>query len=99
VTKKYWVMAQFSRHIKPGYRLVPVDDLDTAAALSPDGRELVLIHVNGGLSPRRLQVDLPGWQRRMVISDQTRRVEPTVDLVAPPRSVATVILTRPTAGL
>jgi O-glycosyl hydrolase len=94
VTKKYWVMAQFSRYIQPGYRLVPVDDLDTVAALSPDGRELVLVHVNGGLSPRQLQVPLSGWHRRMVVSDQERRVEPTNDLVAPPRSVATVILTR-----
>jgi O-glycosyl hydrolase len=94
VTKKYWVMAQFSRYIRPGYRLVPVDDLDTVAALSPDGRELVLVHVNGGLSPRQLQVTLPGWQRRMVVSDQARRVEPTADLIASPRSVATVILRR-----
>jgi O-glycosyl hydrolase len=95
VTKKYWVMAQFSRYIQPGYRLVPVDDLDTVAALSPNGQELVLVHVNGGLSPRQLQVALPGWHRRMVVSDQARHVEPTPDIVAPPRSVATVILTRP----
>jgi O-glycosyl hydrolase len=98
VTRKYWAMAQFSRFIKPGYRLVPVDDLDTAGALSPNGQELVLVHVNGGASPRRLQISLPAWQPRMVVTDQTRRVEPLPDLVAPPRSVVTMILTRPALG-
>jgi hypothetical protein len=41
-------MAQFSRYIRPGYRLVPLDDLDTVGALSPDGATLVMVHVNGG---------------------------------------------------
>lgn len=93
VTRRYWVMAQFSRFIRPGYRLVPIDDLDTVGALSPDGRELVLVHVNGGLSPRRLTVPR-GWSGRMVVTDSQHRAEPVAGLTAPPRAVATVILKR-----
>jgi len=93
VTRRYWVMAQFSRFIRPGYRLVPVDDLDTVGALSPDGKMLVLVHVNGGLSPRRLAPPV-GWSGRMVVTDAQHRAEPVTGLVVPPRAVATLILKR-----
>lgn len=74
VTGKYWAMAQFSRYIRPGDRLVPVNDMDTVGALSPDGRRLVLVHVNPGLSPRPLTVALPGrWQRRMIVTDAVHK--------------------------
>lgn len=96
VTAKYWVMAQFSRYIRPGYRLVPVDDLDTAGALSPDGRTLVLVHVNPGLHPRRLSVERgEGWSVETVVTDATRRTRPGAGQVAPPRSVTTLVLRRP----
>ena len=94
VTAKYWAMAQFSRYIRPGYQLVAVDDLDTVAALAPGGRRLVMVHVNSGLSPRRLQVDLPGWTPRMSVTDATRRDQPTEGLTAPPRSIASLVLDR-----
>lgn len=93
VTAKYWAMAQFSRYVRPGYRLVPVDDLDTIGALSPDGTELVLVHVNGGLSPRRL-VPPEGWSGSMVVTDRQRRAQPVPGLVVPPRAIATLILRR-----
>lgn len=93
VTRRYWVMAQFSRFIRPGYRLVAVDDLDTVGALSPDGRELVLVHVNGGLSPRRLTLPA-GWAGQMIVTDAQHRAEPVPGLVVPPRAVATLILKR-----
>lgn len=93
VTAKYWAMAQFSRFIRPGYRLVPVDDLDTVGALSRDGKELVLVHVNGGLSPRQLTPP-SGWTGRMIVTDARRRAEPLPGLTAPPRSIATLVLRR-----
>lgn len=93
VTRRYWVMAQFSRFIRPGYRLVPVDDLDTIGALSPDGKTLVLVHVNGGLSPRRLVVPA-GWSSRMILTDARHRAEPVSGLTVPMRAVATLILKR-----
>ncbi|UIJ47108.1 glycosyl hydrolase [Sphingomonas cannabina] len=98
VTRKYWAMAQFSRYIRPGYRLVAIDDPDTAGALSPDGRTLVLIHVNGGLSPRRLDAALSGnWSAETIVTDASRRAERIAAgeaLRAPPRSIATFLLRR-----
>ena len=92
ITPKYWVMAQFSRFIRPGYRLVPVDDADTAGALSPDGRTLVLVHVNGGLTPRRLVTNLRGWSASAYLTDAIHHAEPAPATVAPPRSVITLVL-------
>ena len=92
ITAKYWAMAQFSRYIRPGYRLVPVDDLDTAGALSADGRTLVLVHVNAGLNPRRLIIPLRGWSARAIVTDATRHTQPIAGTTAPPRSVLTLVL-------
>ena len=95
VTGKYWTMAQFSRYIRPGDRLVPVDDMDTVGALSPDGRRLVLVHVNPGLSPRPLSVAVPGeWTREMIVTDASHKAVRVGGEVAPPRSIVTLILTR-----
>jgi O-glycosyl hydrolase len=93
VTRKYWAMAQFSRYVRPGDRLVPVDDLDTAGALSPDGRRMVLVHVNAGLNPRRLTLP-PGWGARMIVTDAAHQAACVAGTVAPPRSVVTLILRR-----
>ncbi len=93
VTRKYWAMAQFSRYIRPGDRLVPVDDLDTAGAMSPDGRRLVLVHVNPGLNPRQLTLP-PGWRARMVVTDAAHHAACVPGTIAPPRAVVTLILRR-----
>ncbi|WP_332837960.1 glycoside hydrolase [Sphingomonas sp. MA1305] len=93
VTRKYWAMAQFSRFIRPGDRLVPVDDMDTAGALSPDGTRLVLVHVNPAPVSRRLLVP-SGWSVQMVLTDATHRAACEAGTVAPPRSVVTLVLTK-----
>ncbi|MGU3317132.1 glycoside hydrolase [Sphingomonas sp. M6A6_1c] len=93
VTRKYWAMAQFSRYIHPGYRLVPVDDLDTAGALSPDGKTLVLVHVNGGVTPQRLAVP-QGWRAQAVLTDATHDARCVAGVTAPAQSVVTLVLTR-----
>ena len=98
VTSKYWVMAQFSRFIRPGYRLVPVDDADTAGALSRDGRTLVLVHVNGGLTPRRLVTRLRGWSAKAWLTDAAHHATSADAAVAPPRSVVTLVLRRAGRG-
>lgn len=108
VTRKYWAMANFSRYLRPGFRLLRIDDADTVAALSPDRRELVLVHVNAGLSARRLIVpadSLPGgsWSARSVVTSHTHRSETLCrsaathgpqSAIAPRQSVTTVVLTR-----
>jgi O-glycosyl hydrolase len=95
VTAKYWAMSNFSRYIKPGYRLVPVDDPDTVGALSPDKRTLVLVHVNGGIMPRHLTVAGGVWSvRSMILTDAEHKAEAmsrqaNAAIIAPPRSVTT----------
>ena len=86
-------MAQFSRYIRPGYRLVPVDDLDTAGALSPDGRTLVLVHVNGGINPRALVLPR-GWHAQMVLTDRSHTASCVTGTTVPARAIATLLLTR-----
>lgn len=93
VTRKYWAMAQFSRYIRPGDRLIPIDDLDTIAALSADHRRLTLVHVNPGLNPRRLIVP-GGWRGAMVVTDARHDAACAAGTTAPPRSVVTLILRR-----
>ncbi|NEL74388.1 MAG: hypothetical protein G3W60_20950 [Xanthomonas perforans] len=86
-------MAQFSRYVRPGYRLVPVDDMDTVGALSPDGRTLVMVHVNGGLNPRRMTVPA-GWRVATIVTDADRVAKCAIPRLAPARSIATLVLTR-----
>ncbi|WP_082467906.1 MULTISPECIES: glycoside hydrolase [unclassified Sphingomonas] len=93
VTRKYWAMAQFSRYIRPGYRLVPVDDLDTVGAISPDGRTMALVHVNPAPVARRMTLPA-GWRARMIVTDATRQAAPVAGSVVPARSIATLILER-----
>lgn len=94
ITRKYWAMAQFSRYIRPGYRLVPVDDEDTVGAVSPDGKQLVLVHVNAGVVPRRLAIGVSGAkvvQRIVTDATHTAASESVVPL-AGPRSITTLVV-------
>jgi len=101
VTAKYWAMASFSRYIRPGYRLVPVDDADTVAALAPEGRTLVLIHLNPGPISRALTIAVPrAAVREVIVTDATRQAarvasSPRPALVASPGSVTTIVMTIP----
>ncbi|MEE1754460.1 RICIN domain-containing protein [Streptomyces sp. SP18CS02] len=60
--KKYWVMAQYSRFIRPGDRIINSDDTDTLAAVRPGGRGAVVVHTNPTGSPRTVTLDLSGFQ-------------------------------------
>ncbi len=107
VTSKYWAMANFSRYIRPGYRLVRNDDPDTVTAISPDGGTAVIVHVNHGPFARSLALstaDLKGraWQVRTIVSDDDHKAAQTSDFIKssafeariPARSITTVMLTR-----
>ena len=101
ITAKYWAMANFSRYIRPGMRLIRVDDEDSVGALTADGGEFVLVHVNGGLSPRTLDLALPGrWRVETIVTDARRKAESIANqcqsrsATAPPRSITTVRLVR-----
>ncbi|MBN6112270.1 glycoside hydrolase [Xanthomonas bonasiae] len=109
VTRKYWAMANFSRYLRPGMRLLPVDDPDTVAALSADGRELVFVHVNAGLSARRLAIapqalGAGAWSQQVIVTSASQRAETgcrraaapgAQAALAPPQSVVSVVLRKP----
>lgn len=46
VNPKYWVFAQYSRHIRPGMRIIDPRDGNTVAAYDAAARRLVLVTVN-----------------------------------------------------
>ncbi len=62
VSKAFWAMMQFSRFIRPGYRFIGVSDFWTVAALSPDGRQLVIVVHNDQKTSRSLTFDLTGFR-------------------------------------
>ncbi len=63
VSKAFWAMMQYSRFIRPGFRFIGTDDFWTVAALSPDGKRLVLVVHNDQKTPRSLAFDLTGFDR------------------------------------
>ncbi|MEU3902885.1 glycoside hydrolase [Streptomyces goshikiensis] len=60
--KKYWAMAQYSRFIRPGARVIGTDDDHTLAAVRPGGQGVVVVHTNSTGSARTLALDLTGFR-------------------------------------
>ncbi|MEU0675742.1 glycoside hydrolase [Streptomyces sp. NPDC006172] len=58
VQTKYYVMAQFSRHIRPGMRILDTGVSYAAAAYDPTARRLVIVAVNTSASAQTLTFDL-----------------------------------------
>ncbi|GLW45362.1 hypothetical protein Stsp02_10240 [Streptomyces sp. NBRC 14336] len=58
VQPKYYVMAQFSRHIRPGMTILDTGVSYAAAAYDAGARRLVLVAVNTSASPQTLTFDL-----------------------------------------
>lgn len=54
----YYIRAQFSRYFKPGYQIVSSSEPNTLAALSPDGKELVVLISNSESYTRKYTLDL-----------------------------------------
>jgi O-glycosyl hydrolase len=48
VQSKYYVLAQFTRHIRPGMRIINTGDGSTAAAYDAANKKLVIVAVNTG---------------------------------------------------
>ncbi len=56
--KKYWAMANYTRFVRPGARVINTDNADTFAALRPGGRGAVVVHTNPTGEPQRLTLNL-----------------------------------------
>ncbi|QIB47874.1 ricin-type beta-trefoil lectin domain protein [Streptomyces aureoverticillatus] len=55
---KFDTARNFTHHIRPGDRLITVDDGSSAAALDADGKGATVVHVNSSGSERAVTVDL-----------------------------------------
>ncbi|MEW2635128.1 glycoside hydrolase [Streptomyces sp. NPDC048389] len=60
---KFDTARNFTHYIKPGDRLVKVDDTSSAAAVSRRGHAATVVHVNEATSPRTVTVDLSKFGR------------------------------------
>ncbi|MFJ1646308.1 RICIN domain-containing protein [Streptomyces sp. NPDC088258] len=58
---KFDTARNFTHFIRPGDRLVRVDDTASAAAVSASGREATVVHVNDTDSAREVTLDLSGF--------------------------------------
>ncbi|MEV5339126.1 glycoside hydrolase [Streptomyces sp. NPDC052676] len=58
VQQKYYVMAQFSRHIRPGMTILDTGVSYAVAALDRAARRLVIVAVNTSTTPQTLTFDL-----------------------------------------
>ncbi|MHC3816841.1 glycoside hydrolase [Streptomyces sp. DT9] len=59
--KKYWAMANYSRFVRPGARIMNTDDPQTLAAVRPDGG-VVVVHTNTTDEEREVTLDLDGFE-------------------------------------
>jgi galactan endo-1,6-beta-galactosidase len=58
INPKYYVLAQYTRHIRPGMTILQTNDSDIAAAYDPPARKLVLVICNGVAQPARKEIDI-----------------------------------------
>lgn len=58
--KKYWAMANYSRFVRPGARIMNTDDPQTLAAVRPDGGAVV-VHTNSTGEEREVTLNLDGF--------------------------------------
>lgn len=71
---KFDTARNFTHFIKPGDKLIKVDDTSSAAAVTKDGKGASLVHVNSTTAPRTVTIDLSKF--RTVKGNAT--VTPTV---------------------
>ncbi|MEE1816708.1 MULTISPECIES: RICIN domain-containing protein [unclassified Streptomyces] len=84
--KKYWAMANYTRFVRPGARVINTDNADTFAALRPAGQGAVVVHTNPTGAPQRLTLNLAGFQNvgtgavQRYTTDGTKNVQRESDL-------------------
>lgn len=55
---KYWATQNFTHYIEPGDSLVRSDDVNSTAAVSADGEQATVVHVNATTAERAVTLDL-----------------------------------------
>jgi O-glycosyl hydrolase len=61
VNEKYYVMANYSRFIRPGYQFLAIDDANSLAAYDASSGTLVIVTTNSGTSDNNITYDLSGF--------------------------------------
>lgn len=82
-TKNYYVRQQVTRFIRQGYSILRVDDDQTLAALSPDGKTLVVVVLAPPADSKRRDADAKGKdadQKRD--SDSAERKQVSINIIA-----------------
>ncbi|MER5307739.1 RICIN domain-containing protein [Streptomyces sp. NPDC002773] len=84
--KKYWAMANYTKFVRPGARVINTDNADTFAALRPAGQGAVVVHTNPTGEPQRLTLNLGGFQNvgtgavQRYTTDGTKNLQRETDL-------------------
>jgi O-glycosyl hydrolase len=60
-TKKYYVMGNYSKFIRPGYRIINTNQADTVAAMNTSGQQLIIVQRNASSSNMAMEYDLSGF--------------------------------------
>lgn len=61
VNLKFWVFGQFTRYIRPGYRIIGIEDSNSIAAYDPDSHKLIFVTVTGD-TQQTVQFDLSAFK-------------------------------------
>lgn len=110
--RQFFAIAQYTRFIRPGFTVLSSQG-DTLAALSPDGRRLVLVATNGGGEGAVHDIDLTAFHRPgaavaiyrtaedpgVSLAYEPGRVDDAGHLIdrQPPNSVSTYVIEGPPA--
>ena len=87
INKKYYVMAQYSRFLRPGYRIIALSDPNSVAAWDAKTGTVVVVTRNGGDTDTPVSYDLSRFTK-LDTSVTIYRTSPTEDLVKlPPTSL------------
>lgn len=75
VGKQYYMLGQYSKYIRPGYSILPTSDNQGVAAISPDGKKVVLVHTNNSASADNLYYTLNGHyikSAQVIVTDENQ---------------------------
>jgi O-glycosyl hydrolase len=88
LNKKYFVLGQYSKFLRPGFRLFALDDENSLAGWDPKTHTLVVVTTNGGDAPSRVTFDLSRFTH-LGASVTATRTSPTENLTKlPPTAVS-----------
>ncbi|MFE6036775.1 glycoside hydrolase [Streptomyces sp. NPDC056452] len=95
--KKYWAMANYSRFVRPGARVINTDDAHTLAALRPGGQGAVVVHTNTTGADQDITLDLSGFRSvgsapvERYTTDATKNLQRERDVATAGRSLKATV--------